>query len=105
MAENEKNAVEKALGINDLTPLITFVKDPRKFLFGFVATVFLEGTFKVVTEILDAIIITLAGSEPTKFNAPGEQLGLADVPVLIAELVLSGFEPVVRISTSQSVRY
>ncbi|OYR68758.1 hypothetical protein DJ79_05105 [Halorubrum ezzemoulense] len=47
-------------------------------------TTILEAVTGVVTTIVDQLVLLVGGSQPTRFDAPGEQLGLADVPVAIA---------------------
>lgn len=65
--------------------LKTFSNNPRRFILGaFLATI-VEGVFDVVEIVLDTLLLVLAGSEPTTFNAPGEQLGIADIPVAVAD--------------------
>ncbi|OYR55538.1 hypothetical protein DJ73_02185 [Halorubrum sp. Ea1] len=44
----------------------------------------LEWVFGVVSIGIDVILLVIAGSEPATFDAPGEQLGIADIPVSIA---------------------
>lgn len=66
------------------TVLSTFAQNPRRFIIGAVLATIVEGVFGVVTTILDTILLVLAGSEPSTFDAPGEQLGIADIPVAVA---------------------
>lgn len=65
--------------------LSTFASDPRRFVVGAVLATIVEGVFGVVEVVIDTILLILGGSEPTTFNAPGEQLGLADIPVVFAD--------------------
>ncbi|ELZ50719.1 hypothetical protein C465_05236 [Halorubrum distributum JCM 9100] len=48
-------------------------------------TTFLEVVFGVVSQLVDIVLLLFGGSEPGRFNAPGETLGLADVPVAVAQ--------------------
>lgn len=64
--------------------LQAFVSNPQNFILGAVLTGMLEWVFGVVSLVLDVMLLVIAGSEPTRFDAPGEQLGLADIPVSIA---------------------
>ncbi|WP_256948566.1 hypothetical protein [Halorubrum ezzemoulense] len=61
-----------------------FANNPRGFVVGAVLTTILEAVTGVVTTIVDQLVLLVGGSQPTRFDAPGEQLGLADVPVSIA---------------------
>ncbi|QKY18461.1 hypothetical protein Hrr1229_015950 [Halorubrum sp. CBA1229] len=56
---------------------------------GAVATTLLEQVFGIVTTILNVIFLVLGGSAPGRLNAPGETLGLIDVPVFVADLLAS----------------
>lgn len=67
------------------TVLSTFATDPRRFILGAILATVVEGLFGVVSVVLDTILLVLAGSEPTTFNAPGEQLGIADIPVAVSD--------------------
>lgn len=75
--------------IFDLEPyvdlLVEFASNPRQFIVGAVLTTFLEVVFGVVSQVIDIVILLFGGSQPARFNAPGETLGLADIPVAIAE--------------------
>ena len=64
--------------------LTAFVNNPRGFVLGAVLTTILEAVTGVVTTVVDQLVLLTGGSQPTRFNAPGEQLGLADVPVAVA---------------------
>ena len=76
----------------ELTPLTAFVdtlvdfaSDPRRFVVGAVLTTVLEVVFGVVSRVVDTLLLLFGGTQPGAFNAPGETLGLADVPMAIAE--------------------
>lgn len=75
----------------DLEPyvdtLTEFASNPRRFVVGAVLTTALEVTFGVVSQFVDLLLLLFGGSQPGSFNAPGETLGLADVPVAIAEAI------------------
>ena len=75
--------------LSDLTlpdTLSTFLSDPRAFVLGAVITTVLQGVFGVVTAILDAILLILAGSQPAVFNGVTEsQIGLADAPAALVD--------------------
>ncbi len=62
-----------------------FSSNPRTFVLGAVLTTIVESLFGVVSTVIDVLLLILAGSEPTTLNAPGETLGLADIPVAIAD--------------------
>lgn len=64
--------------------LRAFANNPQGFILGAVLTTVLEAVTGVVTTIVDQLVLLVGGSQPTRFDAPGEQLGLADVPVAIA---------------------
>lgn len=68
--------------------LRAFLENPRNFIIGAVAASILEVVFGVVTTGVNLIIRVFLGSAPQDFNAPGETLGLADVPFAIIEPVL-----------------
>ncbi|WP_232745092.1 hypothetical protein [Halorubrum aethiopicum] len=77
--------------IFDLKPLADFVglivdfaSDPRRFILGAVLTTLLEGAFGVVSQFIDTVLLIFGGSQPARFDAPGETLGIADIPVAIA---------------------
>ena len=74
--------VSEVSGYSDL--LLDFLTNPRQFVVGAVLTTFLEVVFGVVSQLIDIVLLLFGGSEPGRFNAPGETLGLADVPVAIA---------------------
>lgn len=67
--------------------LSTFADNPQNFILGAVLAGAVEWLFGLVTLALDTILLILAGSEPTRFNAPNETLGIADVPVAIADSI------------------
>lgn len=67
--------------------IIEFGNSPRRFLLGAVLTTALEVVFGVVSRVVDTLLLLFGGSQPGAFNAPGETLGLADVPVAIAEAI------------------
>ena len=73
--------------------LQSFLSNPQGFIVGAVATAILEGFFGVVTTGINMIIRVFLGSNPGEFNAPGETLGLADVPVYAVDqaLRISGY--------------
>jgi hypothetical protein len=68
--------------------LRAFLNNPRGFVLGAVLTTILETVTGVVTTVFDQLVLLAGGSQPTQFNAPGEQLGLADVPVAIADTLI-----------------
>jgi len=65
--------------------LLDFLSNPRRFVVGAVLTTALEVTFGIVSRFVDLLLLVFGGSQPGSFNAPGETLGVADVPVAIAE--------------------
>jgi len=74
-------------GWSDLTlpsTLQAFVSNPQNFILGAVLTGMLEWVFGLVSIGIDVILLVVAGSEPATFDAPGEQLGIADIPVSVA---------------------
>lgn len=73
---------------SEVDVLTAFVNNPREFVLGAVLTTILETVTGVVTTVFDQLILLAGGSQPTEFNAPGEQLGLADVPVAIADTLI-----------------
>lgn len=70
------------------TTLQSFLSNPQGFVIGAVATAILESVFGVVTTAINMIIRVFLGSAPGQFNAPGETLGLADVPVYVIDQIL-----------------
>ncbi|WP_254921569.1 hypothetical protein [Halorubrum sp. Ea1] len=64
--------------------LQAFINNPQKVILGAVLSGMLEWVFGVVSIGIDVILLVIAGSEPATFDAPGEQLGIADIPVSIA---------------------
>jgi hypothetical protein len=64
--------------------LQAFVSNPQNFILGAVLSGMLEWLFGTVSLVIDVILLVIAGSEPTTFDAPGEQLGIADIPVSVA---------------------
>ena len=69
--------------------LTAFVNNPRGFVVGAVLTTILEAVTGVVTTVIDQLVLIVGGSQPTAFNAPGETLGLADLPVALASTLTS----------------
>ena len=67
------------------TVLTEFANNPRGFILGAVLTTILEAVTGVVTTIYSQLVLLVGGSQPAQFNAPGETLGLADVPVVVAD--------------------
>jgi len=67
--------------------LQSFLSNPRNFIIGAIATTLLEQIFGIVTTVLNVIFLVLGGSAPGRLNAPGETLGLIDVPVFVADLL------------------
>lgn len=78
---------------NNLSALQAFLSNPRNFVIGAVVTTILETVFGFVTLAVDTILLILAGSEPSTFNAEGESLGLVDVPVAAADLLVGVITP------------
>jgi hypothetical protein len=68
--------------------LTAFVNNPRGFVLGAVLTTILETVTGVVTTVFDQFVLLAGGSQPAQFNAPGEQRGLADVPVALADTLI-----------------
>lgn len=88
VSDSVDNATDFVTGWGDLTlptTLQTFLSDPRRFVVGAIATTILETVFGVVTEALNIIALIFGGSSPGRLNAPGETLGIVDVPVYIAD--------------------
>lgn len=74
--------------------LSTFIDNPRNFVLGAVLSALLEGLFGIMTAILDGIIVILAGTQPAVFDgATEERIGIADLPVAIANAFFSGARP------------
>jgi hypothetical protein len=69
--------------------LTAFANNPRGFVVGAVLTTLLEAVTGAVTTVVDAIVRLVGGSQPTAFAAPGETLGLADLPVAFAQTLTS----------------
>lgn len=67
--------------------LSAFIDNPQNFILGAVLTTIVESVTGVVSMIYGQILFVVGGSEPGQFAAPGETLGIADVPVKIAELL------------------
>lgn len=79
-------------GWGDLTlpaTLQSFLSNPQGFIVGAVATAILEQVFGIVTTLLNLVFRVFGGSAPGRLNAPGETLGLIDVPVYVADLLVS----------------
>ncbi|QKY18435.1 hypothetical protein Hrr1229_012925 [Halorubrum sp. CBA1229] len=55
---------------------------------GAVATAILEQVFGIVTTLINLVFRVFGGSAPGRLNAPGETLGLIDVPVYVADLLV-----------------
>ena len=75
-------------GWSDLTlprTLQIFLNNPRNFVLGAVLTGILEAAFGVVRTTLNLIELLFLGSRPSTLAAPGETLGIADIPVYIAQ--------------------
>ncbi|SMO91372.1 hypothetical protein [Halorubrum cibi] len=64
--------------------LQAFLDSPRRFVLGAILTTLLEGAFGVVSQFIDTVLLIFGGSKPARFDAPGETLGIADIPVAIA---------------------
>ncbi|ELZ41864.1 hypothetical protein [Halorubrum tebenquichense] len=77
---------------NPLSPytdiLTAFAQNPRGFVIGAVATTILETVTGVVTTVVEQLVLLVGGSQPARFNAPNETIGLADLPVAIADLLI-----------------
>jgi len=71
------------------TFLEVLIESPRKVIFGAILTTLIEGVTGVFSAILSGVTTLLAGTEPATFNGADEQLGLADLPVAIADTLLS----------------
>ncbi|WP_435093401.1 hypothetical protein [Halorubrum sp. N11] len=68
-----------------LPPVLqAFTSSPQNFILGAVLSGILEWLFGTVSLVIDVILLVVAGSEPATFDAPGEQLGIADIPVSVA---------------------
>jgi len=67
-----------------LETLRRFGRNPIAFVLGAVLQALLGGVEAIVTALLDAIRFLFVGSDPTGTDG---QLGIADVPLLAAELV------------------
>ena len=65
--------------------LTDFARNPRNVIVGAVLTTIVESVFGVVSQLLDILLLVFGGSRPGVFNAPGETLGIADVPVAVAD--------------------
>ena len=74
---------------NNIDILRAFLQNPRNFIFGVVAFSILEFVFGILTAAVNLIIRVFLGSAPQDFNAPGETLGLADVPFAVVEPLLA----------------
>lgn len=70
------------------TTLQSFLSNPQGFIIGAVATAILEQIFGLVTTLLNVVFLVFGGSAPGDLNAPGETLGLIDIPVAIADLII-----------------
>jgi hypothetical protein len=78
-------------GWGDLTlpdTLQSFLSNPQGFIVGAVATAILEQVFGIVTTLINLVFRVFGGSAPGRLNAPGETLGLIDVPVYVADLLV-----------------
>ncbi|WP_281195835.1 hypothetical protein [Halorubrum sp. F4] len=77
-------------GWGDLRPpsiIREFIQNPRRLIVGAVLTTLLESAFSVVSRFIDALLLIFGGSQPFVFDAPGETLGIADLPVAIAATI------------------
>jgi hypothetical protein len=74
--------------------LEAFGRSPAGFIVGAVLSVILGGIETILTALLDAIILVFLGSDPGRFAAPNETLGLADIPAFAAGVLIDGTEPV-----------
>ncbi|WP_255212506.1 hypothetical protein [Halorubrum sp. CBA1229] len=68
--------------------LQSFLSNPQGFIVGAVATAILEQVFGIVTTLINLVFRVFGGSAPGRLNAPGETLGLIDVPVYVADLLV-----------------
>lgn len=78
-------------GWGDLTlpdTLQSFLSNPQRFIVGAVATAILEQVFGIVTTLINLVFRVFGGSAPGRLNAPDETLGLIDVPVYVADLLV-----------------
>lgn len=69
-------------------PIQAFISNPQNFIIGAVATTILETVTGVVTTIVSQLVFLVGGSQPAQFNAPSETIGLADLPVAVADLLI-----------------
>ncbi|VTT86107.1 hypothetical protein DM2_2145 [Halorubrum sp. DM2] len=65
-----------------------FAENPRGFVIGAVATTILETVTGIVTTVVSQLVLLVGGSQPGRFNAPNETIGLADLPVAVADLLI-----------------
>ncbi|GGL26088.1 hypothetical protein GCM10009037_07130 [Halarchaeum grantii] len=75
-----------------------FAKNPAGFLRKFIIGSFIAGLGWLLRPIFDAIQLVFLGSEPSTFAAPGEVLGLADLPVALAGLFGDAVGSTVRVA-------
>ncbi|EMA01816.1 hypothetical protein C437_15391 [Haloarcula vallismortis ATCC 29715] len=74
--------------------MLKFLNNPRNFVLGAILSALLEGIFGIMTAILNGIIVVLAGTQPAVFDgATEEQIGMADLPVAIANAVIGSARP------------
>ncbi|WP_256403252.1 hypothetical protein [Halorubrum salinum] len=75
-------------GWADLSPppiIEQLIDNPQTVILGAVLSGIVEAVFGVVSQLIDIVLLVFGGTRPGQFNAPGETIGLADVPVAIAE--------------------
>lgn len=86
MADNDSRSGE--LNLPNVETLRTFLTSPRQFILGAVLTTIVEATLGLVTVFIRGLQTIFLGSNPGVFNAENEVLGIADLPVLIADEII-----------------
>jgi len=84
MSESESSGISGWVDLSLPSTLQTFIENPQNFILGAVLSGLLEWVFGAVSIVIDTILLVIAGSEPTTFDAPGERFGIADIPVSVA---------------------
>ena len=77
-------------GWADLSPppiIERLIDNPQTVILGAVLSGIVEAVFGVVSQVIDIVLLVFGGSRPGQFNAPDETIGLADVPVAVAESI------------------
>jgi len=83
--QDETTGVMDFFGSGNASTLQTFAASPAAFIFGVILTPLLNGLETVVAKTLDLVYLVFFGTLRTTTDG---QLGIADVPLVVADLLI-----------------